>query len=183
MRLEEPDATWTRRELMPRVFVSYSWHDAAHAHRLANLLLTAGHAVWIDHEGLDLIRPLAPQLRNAIRQADLFVLVQSEHSESSGWVSYERTCARAFCKPMFEIPAWTLTESEIAWAERTQLVTSIPVVAADQLIGRGTLLQTSSLAGVLEANAAAAEPVHRWRSRVRLLPSSAVGTTSRAARR
>lgn len=100
---------------MRRVFVSYSWRDANYAHRLANMLLSAGHGVWIDHEGLDLIRPLAPQLRNAIRQADLFIHVRSEHSEASGWVNYERTCAWAFRKPTIEIPTRKLAGCEVRW--------------------------------------------------------------------
>lgn len=88
---------------MARVFVSYSWRDAPQAHQLAEHLFALGHTVWIDHKGLDLAQPLAPQLRNAIHGADAFVLVQSRHAETSGWVKYEKTCARAFRKPMLVV--------------------------------------------------------------------------------
>jgi hypothetical protein len=80
------------------IFISYSWADAPLARSVANLLIEQGHQVWIDYQNLNLTKPLAPQLAQAIWTADLFLFIDSSYARSSRWVQFELFLARIWCK-------------------------------------------------------------------------------------
>jgi hypothetical protein len=80
------------------IFISYSWADSIFARSVATLLIEQGYQVWIDYQNLSLNMPLAPQLAQAIWEADLLLLIDSSYARSSCWVQFELFLARIWYK-------------------------------------------------------------------------------------
>jgi hypothetical protein len=80
------------------IFISYSWLDSVPVRSLASLLMKQGYRVWIDYQDLNLNRPLAPQLAQAIWEADKFLCFNSCHSRLSCWVQFELFLAQIWNK-------------------------------------------------------------------------------------
>src|SRR5262249_35931055 len=70
-------------------FICHSSHDVAFAERLVERLTNAGISVWYDNRQVQGGRPLTEQFSDAIRASDRLLLVVSEHSLASEWVTYE----------------------------------------------------------------------------------------------
>lgn len=72
------------------IFLSYARADAEAARRLYNDLVTLGYDVWFDLESLLPGQVWALEIRNAIRRADYFIALISNHSVSKrGFVQAE----------------------------------------------------------------------------------------------
>ncbi|MBK8025118.1 MAG: toll/interleukin-1 receptor domain-containing protein [Chloroflexi bacterium] len=87
------------------VFISYSRQDIAFVRRYARDLQQQNINIWIDKLGL---KPGTPDweqtLRDAIREARAILLVASESSRRSPYVSDELAIARMYGKPIY--PVW-----------------------------------------------------------------------------
>jgi hypothetical protein len=87
------------------IFVSYSrtreWADAVR--RSAGAL-----PVWLDHEQLDLVQPLADQIAAAIERSESVLVLESEASRGSAWVAFERMIARRYGRPV-----WSLRDGRV----------------------------------------------------------------------
>lgn len=73
----------------PRVFVSYSHHDAHEVDRLVSDLQRRGIAVWLDRAGLVGGADWTTEIVSAIRDADAFIVVLSRWSINSDDVANE----------------------------------------------------------------------------------------------
>lgn len=82
------------------IFISYSWHDAVHAHRVPSLLRSLGYKPWIDYENLNLRLSLEPQLNEAISDSKYVLFCESRSARASGWVQLELKIARELGKPI-----------------------------------------------------------------------------------
>lgn len=90
------------------LFFSYSWGDAKCAHNIVDAIRKAGQSVWLDISHLDLSADVERQLVDAIRTSSLFLHLDSQYSRFSTWVDFERTVAKTFDKPVFDIPCESL---------------------------------------------------------------------------
>jgi len=79
----------------PRIFISYSSHDAALVQRLKDDLKEAGASVWLDHEQL---KPGTPNwqksVREGIEQAETVICATSPEAADSQYVGHELGIAR-----------------------------------------------------------------------------------------
>jgi hypothetical protein len=86
-----------------RVFISYSTHDLALAAHVKQLLETAQAEVFVAQYTLQPGTELAPEILNAIKSCDLFILLWSENAKASAWVPQEIGAAKASGKPVIPV--------------------------------------------------------------------------------
>ncbi|MEM6627220.1 MAG: toll/interleukin-1 receptor domain-containing protein [Pseudomonadota bacterium] len=79
---------------MAQIFTSYSRKDTRTVDHLAERLERAGHSVWVDREGIDGGSQWRESIVKAINDADIFLLVLSEHSAASDNVRRELDLAQ-----------------------------------------------------------------------------------------
>lgn len=75
--------------LLKRIFVSYSHEDSRFVNLLTDSLAKEGYRVWIDSAALRGGDPFALDIRRAIQEARFFLVVLSNRSIQSEWVSRE----------------------------------------------------------------------------------------------
>ena len=71
------------------IFISYSRYDIADTRALAESLTAYGVECWLDETNIPAGQAFVEQLGNAMRGADSFLLVDTQASRSSYWVSRE----------------------------------------------------------------------------------------------
>jgi hypothetical protein len=81
------------------IFISYCWRDSDSVRPYVQLLEDLGLELWIDYKGLTLQSAIEPQIAFAIKQADSFLLFDSDYARASSWVRFEVELARLFCIP------------------------------------------------------------------------------------
>jgi hypothetical protein len=82
------------------IFISYSWRDREAATRMADWLRGHNRDYWLDEERLDLKRNVAGQIVSALRSASSVLLLVSDWSLESRWVSFELTTALTLGRPV-----------------------------------------------------------------------------------
>lgn len=75
------------------VFISYSSRDSEYADILQNILEANGHKVWRDLRSIVGGEEWEPAIYRAIKNADAFILLISNHSVGSTWVRKETQTA------------------------------------------------------------------------------------------
>lgn len=80
---------WDRMDLANRVFISYSHKDRPFVNKLAIDLKSKAIDVWIDQYEILPGESIRRTLEDAIKRIDIFLLVLSPNSVSSGWVQEE----------------------------------------------------------------------------------------------
>jgi hypothetical protein len=78
-----------KRQIQPRIFLSYAHADKAVARNLVEALQRQGADVWVDEEQLAVGDSLIDRIEAAIRGSDLFLVLVSPASERSGWLGRE----------------------------------------------------------------------------------------------
>lgn len=77
----------------PSIFISYSHADADDARLLAATLSGMGVKIWMDTKELRVGETLIDTISSAINDSDLYVIVLSEASIASKWVTHELNLA------------------------------------------------------------------------------------------
>jgi TIR domain len=72
-----------------QIFISYARSDKVIAEQLTRSFKQQGLSVWLDYESLKPGSSWQDELENALRRADIFVVVLSEDSVKSNWVNAE----------------------------------------------------------------------------------------------
>lgn len=72
-----------------KAFISHSSVDKPLARQVADEIRVRGHDVWLDERDLGPGQPLAAALSEALQEIDVFVIILTENSVASPWVSYE----------------------------------------------------------------------------------------------
>lgn len=72
---------------MPKIFVSYSAHEAPTARRIADRIAALGGTPWFAERDLVPGAEIMPEIDQAIRESDAAIVVASP--EPGGWVKYE----------------------------------------------------------------------------------------------
>jgi TIR domain len=85
------------------VFVSYSSHDLGHVEALRAQLANTPLRLFVAQDSVPAGSDLPQQIRSAIAQCDLFVLVWSKNAKDSAWVSQEVGIAHAGNKPILPL--------------------------------------------------------------------------------
>ena len=88
---------------MPQVFLSYSRSDGAYVDQLAAYLRSGGVRIWVDRQGIGGGEQWRHQIVEAIRSAQLLVLVLSPNSARSDNVRKELDLAEASKIPILPI--------------------------------------------------------------------------------
>jgi hypothetical protein len=79
---------------LPRVFVSYSHRDSAHAERLVAALLLNAIDVWTDEVDVLVGDSIYEKVMQGVVEVDYMAVVLTENSLASAWVREELTVAR-----------------------------------------------------------------------------------------
>jgi adenylate cyclase len=85
------------------IFLSYSRKDSSEALALASRLREHGIEVWIDQEGINVATIWSTEIANAIRDAQVFVILLSELSLGSGNVRKEIALASQYGRPILPL--------------------------------------------------------------------------------
>src|SRR2546427_453380 len=106
-----------------RVFLSYTQSDAGQAEQLRRLLDARGDSTVFTVDSLSASAGWQGQVREALRECDVFVLLVSPAALASPWVLYELGAAWSLGKPVIPV----LTDRSVApklpvSLERTQFV-------------------------------------------------------------
>ena len=80
---------------MPSVFLSYAQPDQKVARQLAEDLRVPGVQVWFDQQEILAGDSIAERIREGIRSVDYLIVLLSESSAKSVWVSREIGAAMA----------------------------------------------------------------------------------------
>jgi len=88
------------------VFISHAWNYSSDYHRVVDFLNAAPRFAWLNlsvpehdplHAGDD---ELEYQLRNQMRDADVFVIIGGMYTNHSGWIDFEVGFARRIGRPI-----------------------------------------------------------------------------------
>ena len=74
---------------MSKIFISHSWEDNDLSKYLAENLEKSGVSIWIDYSSLKYGDSLPKKISKALDWCDTLILLWSEHSSKSRWVSME----------------------------------------------------------------------------------------------
>lgn len=88
---------------MSYIFISYSRHDHAYAHELAELLTLTHFNIWIDDNRIDYGQRWWDEIEKAIKGCTAFVVIMTENGWQSQWVKLEVHLARNLNKPIFPL--------------------------------------------------------------------------------
>lgn len=88
---------------MSHIFISYSKHDAAYAHKLVARLRQEGYDVWIDDRRLRSSDDWWPSIVHAIWGCAAIIVIMSPASDRSRWVQREITIADQRQKPIYPL--------------------------------------------------------------------------------
>lgn len=86
-----------------RVFVSYSTRDLALATHVKQLLESSGATVFVAEYSLLAGANLTPDILQAIKDCDLFILLWSDNAKASEWVPQEIGAAKVLGKPVIPV--------------------------------------------------------------------------------
>lgn len=92
------------------IFISYSWSNREPVRAFEAVLRAMGVNYWVDHEQLDLSRPLSAQIFYAIACCDTVMHLVSTASSASPWVSLEVFWARQLQKNVVSLELASLEE-------------------------------------------------------------------------
>jgi TIR domain-containing protein len=98
---------------MPRAFVSYARTDREIAKRLAQKLEERGISVWMEDTDIPIGANWASYITEAIKAADLFLVIVSPSSEKSEHVKGETALAISFAEKKRLIAIPVLTEPNV----------------------------------------------------------------------
>lgn len=88
---------------MSHIFISYSKHDSAYAHKLVARLRQEGYDVWIDDRRLRSSDDWWPSIVHAIWGCAAIIVIMSPASDRSRWVQREITIADQRQKPIYPL--------------------------------------------------------------------------------
>lgn len=71
------------------VFISYTREDQEVARLIADRIRIHGYSAWIDMDGITLGGSITQQIENAIKHADIIVILLSQHTKQNSWASNE----------------------------------------------------------------------------------------------
>ncbi|SRR6266542_4713357 len=73
----------------PQIFISYARSDKNIAEQLTRFFEQQGYSVWIDYKMIKVGSDWQSELENALRKADVFVIVLSDEAVRSNWINAE----------------------------------------------------------------------------------------------
>jgi TIR domain len=83
----------TAKHLLGKVFISHSSVDKPFVRRLTARIRRAGFEVWLDKHELIAGDPLGEKIARALTEANVVLVVVSDHSVKSKWLRYELNLA------------------------------------------------------------------------------------------
>jgi len=86
-----------------RVFISYSTLDVKMVRKVDSLIKGIGAEVFFAERSIQPGQALSTEIRNAIRNTNLFILLWSKNAEASSWVPDEVGQANAHKKPILPV--------------------------------------------------------------------------------
>ena len=100
---------------MADIFISYAREDAPDAVELSKILEEQGHTIFLDDDALETGSSLAPQIRDAIDQSEIVLVLLSKHFTSSSWVQSEIQHALAAKKRVIPVHLDALGKENFVW--------------------------------------------------------------------
>jgi TIR domain len=85
----------------PGVFISYAREDVRLARELHEVLESGGHKVWRDEDRLFAGDPFYDKIKRALDETPVVLVLWSQHSLLSKWVTHEASCAIQADKQIF----------------------------------------------------------------------------------
>ena len=77
------------KEVLGKIFISYSSKDKKFVRRLANTIEKEGYKVWLDEKEIITGDYLPKKIGEAIKLSKVIIVVLSKNSIFSKWVQYE----------------------------------------------------------------------------------------------
>ena len=77
------------KNILGKIFISYSWADKPFVRNLANRLEQNGYSIWLDEKELVPGDKISSKIADAIDDSRVVVIVITENSINSKWLKYE----------------------------------------------------------------------------------------------
>lgn len=101
------------------VFISHAWSYNEEYYRIERFLNEAPNFLWNNlsvpkHDPILDAERLAQELRNQMRDADVFLILSGMYVSHSDWIQFEINFARRIGRPIIGIKPWGATMTPIA---------------------------------------------------------------------